>query len=144
MKGTSCLQVHGSTATLRQPSDQPNTAIHYPPTFFHPIRPEDLNANSLQGCAGRRRDEGWCAQDVFFYFFFIINNSYLSQAISASVEKKTCIIHNHNKTGQFARIHLTCITKETHVSSEMFPPPLHNTSPFNHRWEMCLCHITNM
>lgn len=85
---------------------------------------------------------GW-RRSLFFFF----NNSSLSQATSASVEKKTkkntCIIHNQNKIGQSAVTHLTRITNETHVSSEMFPLPLH-VSQFNHHCEMWFFHMPNM
>lgn len=75
MKWTSCLRVHGTAVTPRRPWDQANAAIHYPLTFFHPIRPEDCNANSIQGCTERRRDGGGVEKKSFFFFFLITHLS---------------------------------------------------------------------
>lgn len=145
MKWTSCLRVHGTAVTPRRPWDQANAAIHYPLTFFHPIRPEDCNANSIQGCTERRRDGGGVEKS--FFFFFLITHLSLRplqpQWKKKTNKKNTCIIHNQNKTGQSAVTHLTRITNETHVSSEMFPLPLH-VSQFNHHCEMWFFHMPNM
>lgn len=81
-----------------------------------------------------------CKRSLFLNYFFIITTRITLRPLQPGWKKNTCIIHNHNKTGQAVLTHLTWSAKEIRVSSETFPLPLHNAPQFNHHYKMWFCH----